>query len=286
MDTGSFVLDADGVRWALDLGAEPYHGIESRGMDLWDRAQDSDRWTIFRQHNEGHNTLVIDGQPQRVAGRGHIVGFSDDPGFACSIVDMSSVYDGQAGSVRRGVALLPSGAVLIQDEISGLRPGRRVRWGMITRARTSEASGATLTLNEGGARLRMELLSPSDIRWQVIGTGMPRHEWDSPNPGTRMIAFEAVAPDSGELRLAVRLTPGSAPAEPARELRPLADWEAKPTATIRLGPGVPVNPGVFGGSDTHADADLRETKSPSAGSGAARVELPGHSLTVFSLEGP
>ena len=76
MDIGSFVLDADGVRWAMDLGAEGYHGIESRGMNLWDRSQDSDRWTIFRQCNAGHNTLVIDGQLQRAAGRGM---FSDSP---------------------------------------------------------------------------------------------------------------------------------------------------------------------------------------------------------------
>ncbi|MFO7904053.1 MAG: heparinase II/III family protein, partial [Pirellulaceae bacterium] len=81
MDIGSFVLDADGVRWALDLGAEGYHGIESRGMNLWSSRQDSDRWTIFRQSNAGHNTLVIDGQLQRAAGKGEIVEFSDDPSF-------------------------------------------------------------------------------------------------------------------------------------------------------------------------------------------------------------
>ena len=314
MDTGSFVLDADGVRWALDLGAEPYHGIEARGMNLWDRTQDSDRWTIFRQQNEGHNTLVIDGQPQKVSGHGRIVEFSDAPAFPHSIVDMSSVYEGQARSVRRGVALLPSGAVLAQDEISGLPPGRLVRWGMITRARTSEASGVALTLTEGEKRLRMELLSPADTRWQVIGTGGPRHEWDSPNPGTRMIAFEAVAPESGELRLAALLTPGSAtPAEAPMGLRPLADWGVSTPAVIQVGPGVPVNPGVFGVNDTHADDDLLETTpafrgllralgarrvryiggSPSSlpaetkaieGSGAVRVELPPHSLTILSLE--
>ena len=65
MDIGSFVLDADGVRWAVDLGAEGYHGIESRGMNLWSSSQNSDRWTIFRQSNHGHNTLVIDGQLQK-----------------------------------------------------------------------------------------------------------------------------------------------------------------------------------------------------------------------------
>ncbi|MCG6925723.1 MAG: heparinase II/III family protein [Acidobacteria bacterium] len=285
MDTGSFVLDADGVRWALDLGAEPYHGIESRGMNLWDRTQDSDRWTIFRQQNEGHNTLVIDGQLQKVSGHGLIVAFSDAPSFPHSIVDMSSVYAGQAQSVRRGVALLPSGAVLVQDEIAGLTPGRLVRWGMITRARTSDASGAALTLNEGEKRLRMERLSPSDTRWEVIGTGGPRHEWDSPNPGTRMIAFEAVAPESGELRLAVLMTPGSAPAGPAVELRPLADWGAAPPTVIRLGPGAPVNPGVFGANDTHADADLLETKESFRGLlralGARRVRFIGGSPSSF-----
>jgi hypothetical protein len=225
MDTGSFVLDADGVRWALDLGAEPYHGIESRGMNLWDMSQDSDRWTIFRQQNQGHNTLVIDGQPQQVAGRGEIVAFSDSPDFPHSIVDLSTVYAGQVRTVRRGIALLPSGAVLVQDEIGGLKPWRAVRWGMITQARTGAVSERTLTLIEGEEELRMGLLSPSETHWEVIGTGVPPHEWDSPNPGTRMIAFEAVAPESGELRFAVLLTPGSAtPTGAPIEIRPLSRW--------------------------------------------------------------
>lgn len=37
MDIGSFVLDADGVRWSLDLGAEDYNRLEQRGIDLWER---------------------------------------------------------------------------------------------------------------------------------------------------------------------------------------------------------------------------------------------------------
>jgi hypothetical protein len=225
MDTGSFVLDADGVRWAIDLGAEGYHGIESRGMDLWDRSQDSDRWTIFRQRNEGHNTLVIDGQPQRVEGHGRIVAFSDDPAFPHTVVDLSTVYAEQASSVRRGVTLLSAGAVLVQDELGGLKPGSRVRWGMVTRADPGDSTGSTLTLRDGDARLRLALLSPSASRWQTIDTETPRNEWDSPNPGTRMVAFEAVAPASGELRLAVLLAPGSAKVErDPMELRPLGSW--------------------------------------------------------------
>src|SRR5262249_7860854 len=42
MDAGSFVLDSDGQRWAVDLGKEDYNAIESRGMDLWNSSQNSD----------------------------------------------------------------------------------------------------------------------------------------------------------------------------------------------------------------------------------------------------
>ncbi len=226
MDVGSFVLDAGGVRWAMDLGAEGYHAIESRGMNLWSRAQDSDRWTIFRQSNHGHNTLVIDGQLQRASGSGKIVSFSDDPDFPHSVVDMSSVYDGQAESVGRGVALVRSRQVLIQDHLAGLKPGSRVRWGMITPGSPEALDGSSIELRQKDARLTLTILSPQTAAWQVIDTAKPRREWDSPNPGTRMVAFEVAAPESGELTLAVLATPDPGPDSAGRklELRPLQNW--------------------------------------------------------------
>jgi hypothetical protein len=226
MDTGSFVLDAGGVRWATDLGAEGYHGIESRGMNLWSSAQNSDRWTIFRQSNAGHNTLVIDGELQRASGSGRIVDFSDDPAFPHSVVDLSEVYDGQAKSVRRGVALLNSRDVLIQDQLVGLKPGSRVRWGMITPGTPGDANGSNVALRQQDAHLTLSILSPRASTWQVIDTATPRNEWDSRNRGTRMMAFETVAPESGELRLAVLASPGAGGESAAGkiELRPLESW--------------------------------------------------------------
>jgi hypothetical protein len=220
MDIGSFVLDADGVRWALDLGAEGYHGIESRGMNLWNRNQDSDRWTIFRQRNEGHNTLVIDGQLQRAAAAGKMVRFSDDPDFPHSVLDMSAVYEGQAESVRRGVALLNSREVVIQDQLTGLRPGRRVRWAMITPGNPGEAGRRTVLLKQVDVQLELTILSPSEVVWRVEDSATPKREWDSPNSGTHMIAFEAVAPASGELTLMVLATPGTCTQSMRSKLKP------------------------------------------------------------------
>jgi hypothetical protein len=209
MDIGSFVLDSDGKRWAMDLGAEGYHRIESRGMNLWSRRQDSDRWTIFRQSNHGHNTLVIDEQLQRAAGKGEIVKFSDRADYPCSVVDMSRVYEGQAESVQRGVALLPSREVLIQDRLTGLEAGVRVRWGMITPSKASIEEPSTTELRQEDAALTLRIVTPQAVRWQVIDTAKPRQEWDSPNRGTCMVAFEAEAPASGELDFTVLATPGS-----------------------------------------------------------------------------
>jgi hypothetical protein len=226
MDIGSFVLDADGVRWALDLGAEGYHGIESRGMNLWDRSQTSDRWTIFRQNNHGHNTLVIDEQLQVAAAAARFIRFSTNTAFPHSVLDMSDVYASQANSIQRGVALLPSREVLVQDRLSGLRPGSRVRWGMITPGEPAQPGAREIRLINGNARLTLTILAPTEATWRVIDTANPRKEWDSPNPGTLMLAFEVTAPASGDLTLAVVATPGSCSksALPDLALRPLSDW--------------------------------------------------------------
>lgn len=223
MDTGSFVLDADGVRWAMDLGAEGYHGIESRGMNLWSAAQNSDRWTIFRQCNAGHNTLVIDGKLQVAKGHAEIIEFADHGELPHSIADLTSVYKGQATDVRRGVTLLPSREVLIQDELEGLTAGSQVRWGMITRAEVARQAGATLQLRQQGQHLDLTILEPAGAKWSIINTETPRNPWDSANPGTRMVAFEVDAPAKGKMRLVVVATPGS-----SDPLENIADFTRSP----------------------------------------------------------
>jgi len=229
MDSGSFVLDSDGVRWATDLGSEGYYGIESRNIDLWNKTQNSERWGIFRLSNLGHNTLVIDDQLQTVTGNAKIVGFSDDPAKSYSIVDLTSMYQHQADSIRRGVALMPSGEVLIQDQLTGLRPDSRVRWQMISTGAPDDLGKSAVTLHQKGEQLMLTLLAPERTVWNQIDTAKPRHEWDSPNPGTRMITFEARAPQSGELTLAVVATPGTCrkPIAAKAKLEPLEDWGRK-----------------------------------------------------------
>jgi len=226
MDIGSFVLDADGVRWAHDLGMEDYHHIESRGMSLWNKAQNADRWKVFRNNNLSHNTLVIDGQLQKSDGAASMARFSADPEFPHSVVDMSPVYRDQAKQAHRGVALLPGGSVLVRDHLTGLRPGAEVRWGMVTRADVGETGSPTLTLRQSGKELVLAIHGENAPLWQSTDLASPPNEWDSPNEGRTLISFTAIAPESGTLDLTVVMRPSSRKAtklSAAHLARPL-DW--------------------------------------------------------------
>ncbi len=77
MDIGSFIMEADGRRWATDLGNQNYESLESLGMNIFGTSQDAERWTIFRMGTYSHNVLIIDDQQQRVDGYAKIDKYSD-----------------------------------------------------------------------------------------------------------------------------------------------------------------------------------------------------------------
>ncbi|MEO7766972.1 MAG: heparinase II/III family protein, partial [Ferruginibacter sp.] len=68
MDIGSFIMEADGVRWAMDFGMQEYESLESKGIQLFGRTQDAQRWKVFRYTNLVHNTLAVNNQHQDVTG--------------------------------------------------------------------------------------------------------------------------------------------------------------------------------------------------------------------------
>ena len=219
MDIGAFVMDADGVRWADDLGMQDYNSLESKGVNLWGRTQDGERWNIFRLGTSAHNVLMIDGQQQRVAGNAPIV--LSKPGR--TIVDTSSVYQGQLASARRGVSLESDRSVRVQDEIAALGQTTSARWAMVTFAEVHIDGPGRATLSQAGKRLTFRVLEPADATLQIYPTNPPPSPLDAPNEGTRLIGFETKAAANTTLRIVVQLVPGSAPhADTA--VRPLAQW--------------------------------------------------------------
>ena len=70
LDLGTFVLDALGQRWAVDLGGDDYNLPGYFGKE---------RWNYYRLRTEGHNTLTIRGENQNPKARAHLIGFHADP---------------------------------------------------------------------------------------------------------------------------------------------------------------------------------------------------------------
>jgi len=204
MDAGSFVLDAGGVRWAYDLGSENYHNIESRGMKLWDSGQNSDRWRVFRLNNLSHNLVVVDNQLQVAKGKALIKEFQERP-KPRTVLDLSPVYANVAKYVTRSGTLLSNCEFRIDDMLEGLKPGAKVRWGMVTKANPEPEINGCMILSENGKQLRLKALN-NETNWQTYEVAKPPNEWDSPNQGYVMVGFETVAPESGKVELSVLFT--------------------------------------------------------------------------------
>jgi len=223
MDVGSFVLDAEGVRWAVDLGAEGYHKIESLGMNLWGRSQDAERWRIFRYNNLSHSTLVVNGQHQRVNGNAPIVRYSDEGSFPHVVFDMSDVYEGQLAEALRGAALLPTGQVIIQDEFKATNLPATVRWAMVTPAEVSIESNKSALLQKEGKTMHLTVLTHEEIRLRTYSTE-PKADYDAPNPGTCLIGFEVSLSSGQAVRTAVLMSPSNANAKPSIDLQSVLQW--------------------------------------------------------------
>jgi hypothetical protein len=207
MDAGSFVYEASGVRWAIDLGMQEYESLESKGIDLWNKSQQSQRWTVFRLNNTSHNTLTLGGEPHRVAGHATLRGFEGD---APAVIDLTPVFAGQASRVERSFRLLPGDGVAVGDVLAGLRPGLEVRWQMATRAAIT-VDGRTATLQQDGRRLTATLHAPTGATWQVRSADPAPNSYDAPNPGVRFLFFTTPAPADGAVELQVELLPVASP---------------------------------------------------------------------------
>ena len=205
MDAGSFVLDADGVRWACDLGAQEYLSVESKGWDLWSRAQNGDRWRVYRLNNFSHNTLTLGGQLHRVAGQPRITAFATN----AATVDLTSVFAGQATRVLRHFSLGENRRVRVRDELAGAKPGLAVRWQMVTHAEL-QVNRDHATLRQDGKTLVAKILSPAGAQFAVASAQPPDDGVNAPNRNTRILAVTTQVPADGTLTVDIELTPEKA----------------------------------------------------------------------------
>ena len=223
MDAGSFVLDAGGVRWAMDFGAENYNQIEQAGVDLWNRAQSSPRWQVFRYNNLAHNTLTANGALQDVAGRATIRGTSSSPNFLAAVVDLSPVYVSSLASAARGIAIVDGDHVVVRDEVRSLPQATTIRWTLVTPAAVRITGPRSAELTKDGRTLQLTVVEPEVVTMKTWPTVSP-HAYESSNAGTTMVGFEFVLPAGAAGASTVLLEPEVAPHRASTPVAPLDRW--------------------------------------------------------------
>lgn len=118
LDCGSFVYDAEGVRFASDMGQDNYNLY-----NYWQTSSkiEKNRWCYYRMRAEGHNTLVINPSlkpDQTVDAHCTIDRFASKTDYGFCIADITDAYRDNAYSVKRGLLFnREDNSCIIRDEI-------------------------------------------------------------------------------------------------------------------------------------------------------------------------
>lgn len=166
LDRGSFVMEALGERWIIDLGSENY---SLPGLFSYDSA--AGRWTYYKKRAEGHNTIVINPADdkgtrhadQNVDANSQIEEFRSSDSYAYGIVDLTDAYTPYVTQARRGFAMVNNrSAVIVQDEIKTSKPIEVYSFFHTSAAIeiSKDKKSAELTLN--GKKMKATLASPSN----------------------------------------------------------------------------------------------------------------------------
>lgn len=210
MDAGSFILEADGVRWALDLGTENYGKMRAAKLDLWDYSQNSNRWTAFRVGPDGHNILRFNDQYQLITGKGEVTELSESNGIIGNRADLSTLYSNFASEVYRTVLLNPDRSVTFRDEWRTNGQAALVTSQWLTRAHVSlKEDGLLLADNNESMYLQIDPELIKSVKIEVQDVSASTKTQDSDNPKLSRILIRTNTPANSNGKFIIRAIPGS-----------------------------------------------------------------------------
>jgi hypothetical protein len=155
LDLGSFVLDAGGVRWALDLGPDDPPAPPAGKL----------RWNAYRTRTEAHNTPLVEGENQDPRAEAKIVRHEFAPDLSWVQIDLSRAFPGKVKQMQRRIGIAQRQCVLIEDTLRSDQPVE-VLWSMMTDAEI-HLNGQLASLVKGDWTLSAEILSPRHAVFDV-----------------------------------------------------------------------------------------------------------------------
>lgn len=231
LDMGTFVIDAAGTRWAMELGAENYSQ-----PGYWETGPEGRRWHYYRKRPEGQNTLVIN--PDATTGQsteatGSIISTGAGPDGSFVVADLSEAYAAQGvTSWQRGVAMIDGRSrFIVQDELSATEPVE-AWWFMHTNAQIDVADdGQTAILELNGRTMLASLLdAPAGAEFSVMDAvplpTSPNPSGQTANAGVRKLVV--TSDPTAQMRLSVLLEPlPTGTPQPRPAVVDLVEWSVE-----------------------------------------------------------
>lgn len=161
LDIGTFVLDSQGVRWAIDLGYDDYN---------LPGYFEENRWLYYRKRAEGNNTIVINpdqNADQLPDAQGKIKNFVSKDNKASVTIDMTSAYP-EAEKLERTISLIDNRTKTILEDKINLNQKSELYWFMHTRANIGLSKNKkTAILVQDNKLLYVSIHSPSDAEFTI-----------------------------------------------------------------------------------------------------------------------
>lgn len=206
MDVGSFLFEADGINWAIDMGGDNYNRLETRGVDLWNRQQNSQRWDVFRYNNLAHNTLSFNDKYQLVNGKAIIDKFDANENEMYAMSDITPVYKNQVKKITRAVSMVDKEYAVIEDMVENDKRFTKMSWRMVTPASAKIISDKVLELTKDGKKLYLRVDGPTNTSWE-IKPAKSTFSYDSENPGISIISLNTDLKPNEKQKVTVYLLP-------------------------------------------------------------------------------
>lgn len=162
LDMGSFIVENQGVRWFDDIGQDKYSL-----PGFWERYPTGRRWKYLRNSSFSHNVPIIDNKIQYSASRATIERYQKESESPFVIFDLDSAYVNQIKSLKRGIKLLDTCVILLQDEFIVLRSSQQITESFLTRAQVY-SNDEIITLEKEGKKFYLKVLEPTNFNIEVI----------------------------------------------------------------------------------------------------------------------
>lgn len=195
MDAGSFIFELNGIRWVFDPGNQNYNDLEKEGFDLWNKSQDSQRWTLLNKGNFGHSTLSVNDQLHIVDGKATIADFKEGENPQVTF-DLTPTFKGQLKSAERTFTKDSSVSLVIEDKIEIDEMTEIVTWQLITTLDVEiTPEGATIYKSEYSSvtpvkKLYVENISHPKIQMNVVSLDPPPLALDRRVKGLKRIELK------------------------------------------------------------------------------------------------